>query len=296
MIENQPKQEEISVPKLRDDEVKLLGVIRDATGAEVLPDKVSSVIDFYNKQLERLRVHIAHSLPYTLSIHMNKTITQYEAVKKLKIENPDLFEKLPNDLKYMEFPSELYSTAVEYALTTPASDFNEDMEKIPAIEWLEDDLKQSGLNEKIINRVLNNIVLRMAQIRTQRRDKIFKMPEVDIQGEISPEAFVYGESSGDASKFKAWEAILIEILSLAFEACNRKNQNAEDKKKISIRLDNQTKTMEIDANVEFGKASNFSERLIGKLIGNERVNNIGWQLIYSDDPNAEYKMTLAKNA
>lgn len=282
---------------LRKDEKTLLETIEGALDLKIPLEKVASILQTYNEERDKdrfaLRTNIAHSLPFSLSVNMSNLVGAYEDLQKLKEEDPQIFSKLPDNLRRLRFPNSLYSTAFEYALSDSShnqNQFVEFVERIPAIDWLDSDLKEKGLNKEVIDRLLNNIVFDIVRRRlySDRNKKL----EVDVSGQISQATFDY-EKSVDHTKLKAFEAILIESLSIAIEAGNKEDD--VDARRVTVLLDEVTESIEINSHVGLDKLGRFSERLIFALNRDKKID-LGWKVEYTKNPEEEFKIRLLKSS
>ena len=132
-------------------------------------------------QYLRGRTRVSHSIPYTITIHLNKLKELHDAVQTLlavpfPLTTPD---QIPAAVRYFRYPVELYSLAIENALLYPLD--QEDFRRwVPVIDWIDDAVDRDGLTPSFVTQLADKIARPLARISLQRSN-VMRQPDAPLQ-------------------------------------------------------------------------------------------------------------------
>ncbi|MCG3148946.1 MAG: hypothetical protein PCFJNLEI_02398 [Verrucomicrobiae bacterium] len=193
---------------------------RIATWARSFWQDLNHIYNQYKAGQLEGRMRVSHSIPYTISIHLNKLRSVSDAIEQLRQSSAPFpiisFGDIPPEIRSFRYPVELYSLAVENALLHPP-DSDSFRRLMPVIDWIDEAITESGLTESLVRRIADSIARPLAKISLQRAD-VVRDPSapLNVIG-VLPVLTLGFESHFEGRVFIA---VVIEFLREAFHHCS----------------------------------------------------------------------------
>jgi hypothetical protein len=193
--------------------------LRVATWARTLWEDLHHIHAQYKAGQLEGRMRVSHSIPYTISIHLNKLRSVADAIEHLRqsVESFPItsYGELPPDIRSFRYPVELYSLAVENAVLHPP-DSDSFRRLMPVIDWIDKSITSSGLTDSSIQQLADSISRPLAKISLQRAD-IVRNPSAPLRVTGALPTIVLGFES--LFEGRIFISVVIEFLREAFHHC-----------------------------------------------------------------------------
>jgi len=163
------------------------------------------------------RMRVSHSIPYTISVHLNRLKQLSEAIRKMNEAYPSsAWKDVPDVIRRFRYPVELYSLAIENALLQKP-DGKAFRSLVPVVAWIDDILDNTGLCESTICLLADQMARPLAQISLNRADepRVTSSLPLKVSGSIESHKLKSRHPFGG----RILVAALIELLREAFHHC-----------------------------------------------------------------------------